>query len=121
MSAISYLPDNLRLIASCWNISQDELGNKFLLNRGVMSTYVLEKSQPSVKMMIELENITGISVKDLYYRKIEKEELPERPLKEPRVFQNEIKEPEIEYGRKLSLEARMDAIEKRLIFLEVKK
>jgi DNA-binding XRE family transcriptional regulator len=76
---MKHIGDNLKTIRKVWNKSQDEFGVLFGLNRGNINSYEGERNEPSIEFFIVLEELTGIPIRDLVTRKIQRLELPERP------------------------------------------
>ena len=78
---MKYIGENLKTIRKVWDKSQDEFALMFKLNRGNINSYEGERNEPSIEFFILLEEFTGIPIRRLYFEKIEKGEISERPLR----------------------------------------
>ncbi len=82
MIETTFLSENLKTIREYWNYGQNDFGEKFGLKRNIMYTYESGKATPSIEVLLEIEAMTGISIRELCTRKLQRLELPERPYRE---------------------------------------
>ena len=79
---LNYFSENLRLIRFIWNdISQDDFGKMFKLNRGNINNYEMAGIKPPLDFLFELEDSTGLTIRELYLTKLTKEDIPEKPFR----------------------------------------
>ena len=75
-----FFSKNLKTVRKKWKVQQDEFGEMMEVNRGNISSYETNDSQPKILFLLKLQGMTGINIWDLYYREINKDELPEYPI-----------------------------------------
>jgi len=102
-SHMNALPHNLKAIRKRWRMSQDDFGELLGLKRGSVSNYERELNAPKLDILIQLQDITGINIKDLCYRKLNKQEILEKPLQEQTIKQSIAEEPPPTYLTKADL------------------
>ena len=71
---------NLRKIRKKWGYQQEEFAKIFDVKRSVYGKYELGRTQPSIALVIQLQDMTQINVRDLVYRDLKEEEIPEQPI-----------------------------------------
>ena len=75
-----HLGINIKLIRKRWKIKQEDFAVLFKVNRGSITNYEREINTPDVNFMIQLQDLTGINIRDLYHKKLDLEDIPKKPL-----------------------------------------
>lgn len=68
----------LRNLHKKWDVTQDELGEYFGLNKGQMANILQMKVKPPLKVVMALSDLLGISQKELLDRQLSFSELPDK-------------------------------------------
>lgn len=71
---------NIQLMLEVWKISQDDLGKRLGLGRGIMNNIIKEKTRLTVEQLMTLEELTGFSARELLFKKLNRLDISERPL-----------------------------------------
>lgn len=74
------LGNNIKQIRKRWRIKQEDFASLFNVKRASITNYERNINTPDVSFMIRLQDITGINIRDLYYKKLNPEDIPSRPL-----------------------------------------
>ena len=79
---MEYLPENLHLIRNTWGLSATELPTLLKLNLSKDNIYSYEKStNPSILFLFKMEEVTGLTIREMCNTKITKSDIPESPYR----------------------------------------
>jgi hypothetical protein len=115
----SYFQANITLIRDVWSMNRKRFGNQF----GFSGHHIAGHERGtavliSPSMLFDLEDMTGISARRLYYDKIVRSEIPSQPLKRPVVVEPNtliVNEEAPQYKTsKLTLLERVERLEKKV-------
>lgn len=74
-----YLGKNLKLIRKKWRLSQEDFANIFDVSNGSMHTYEIGRSEPKLKFLLRLYEVTGIPINEISTRFVKESEIPDNP------------------------------------------
>jgi transcriptional regulator with XRE-family HTH domain len=74
------LGENLKLVLKRFDWSADDFGRRLGMGRGAAKNWVLEKSEPSLDKLIQIERMTGVGISRLVFGEMDFYELPLEPL-----------------------------------------
>lgn len=75
------LSQNLKQIRKKWRLSQEEFAKLFDVAAGTMHTYEIGRSEPKLKFLLRLYEITGIPINEISTRLVNESEIPDNPGK----------------------------------------
>ncbi len=75
-----YFGKNLRNIRKWWRYDQIEFSKIMNVGRASISLYETDSNDPRIKFLLQLEEMTGISIYELYNRTIDLKEIAIRPM-----------------------------------------
>ena len=76
-----FLGGNIALVRKKWLMKQPAFGELMgSRSKGMISSYERNESLPDLYFMVKLQNYTDINVADFLNRKIQENELPDKPL-----------------------------------------
>jgi|GEM_PF-4257562 len=73
------LSQNLKQIRKKWRLNRDEFASIFGIAPGTMLTYENGRSEPKVKFLLRLYEVTGIPFIEICTRPLDDAEIPESP------------------------------------------
>jgi transcriptional regulator with XRE-family HTH domain len=69
------LGENLKLVLKRFDWSADDFGRRLGMGRGAAKNWVLEKSEPSLDKLIQIERMTGVGISRLVFGEMVSDEL----------------------------------------------
>jgi transcriptional regulator with XRE-family HTH domain len=75
-------PHNLNLIRKAQGMSQEAFADKLGITRVILSNYETGKTPPPLEIVTKVAQMTGISIDNLLYQILRRENIPER-VEEP--------------------------------------
>ena len=73
------ISENLKTIRRKWKDSQKNFGDRFEVTNTAVSKWELGENEPTLRVLIELEELTGIPAKRLYREVISPDEVHPLP------------------------------------------
>ncbi len=87
---ISRLAKNLKLIRKVrWRLSQDGFSELMDSTRSKINSYENGGVEPSIAFVLKLQSYTKLSVKEIFYEELLKEQVPPEPLAEDHYYVGE--------------------------------
>ena len=97
---------NLALIKKKWGMTNKTLGKLIGATEDQMYYYgAIDKTRPSVEVMIKLQDYTGINIKDLWLKELTPGDFPIGPIDQSE------KRPDPKFDKRDELEARIKRLE----------
>jgi transcriptional regulator with XRE-family HTH domain len=79
-------PHNLNLIRKAQGLSQEAFAEKLGITRVILSNYETGKTPPPLEIVTKIAQMTGISIDNLLYQILRRENIPDRVEEPPEEY-----------------------------------